>query len=340
MGCFNSSGFISKLPIRHGDRVVCFIGLYNLEGRPDGLYEPDELVRPYFLPIRGKYNDYGSVENIDRTYVVSLFEKYAGVSVEDLLAAIERCRYGKTINENIKYWSPEKGEETNRKCKQYTDIIPFFENGYMQKDGGNVSPLLMMEHEDVYDELFDGKWDVGTPFHTLLDYVYALEESYYKHKPSSLDITSAIPSVNNWESIIRIPIDIIADNSKFSKEFMKLRDEHKVAHGAYFINASWYTFSFFEKLNTEERFKLYRLCPQEIAKMLDMWFFFYTCPMFFSFSQTAGIQWYDINGFTTLNKVVGKKIEEIAKKDFEEGEWDVDDMDEHEDDGPVNGGGA
>lgn len=26
MGCFNTTGFLSRLPIFYGDRVVCFLG--------------------------------------------------------------------------------------------------------------------------------------------------------------------------------------------------------------------------------------------------------------------------------------------------------------------------
>ena len=76
MGCFNSSGFISKLPILGGDKVVCFIALENkdgISGHP--LYYPDSVVAPYFLPVRGEYNEYGSLYNVVKSPIVDFIEK-------------------------------------------------------------------------------------------------------------------------------------------------------------------------------------------------------------------------------------------------------------------------
>ena len=59
MGCFGTSGFLSRLPILSGQRVVCFIASVHNDVDIRMTFYPDSLVSPYCLPIHGKYDDYG-----------------------------------------------------------------------------------------------------------------------------------------------------------------------------------------------------------------------------------------------------------------------------------------
>lgn len=125
MGCFNTTGFISKLPIRCGDRVVCFIVTENAVRNLHELYIPDALIAPWGLPVRGKYDDYGSVEDIDRNFNVEIIEKITGTTVEKVFKAVERCLYGHSLEDNIKYWERadkemgEHGHEQHEADKYY-----------------------------------------------------------------------------------------------------------------------------------------------------------------------------------------------------------------------------
>lgn len=326
MGSFNSSGFISKLPIKHGDRVVCFIGLHNKKMNGHELFYPDALVRPYFLPIRGEYDDYGSVENIDRTAVVEMLEKHGECDIKDIVDGIERCLYGNTINDNISYWE-SKDEDVNADWhssmqEKYKKLIPLFTDKWIFNDGGDAYPVLMMEHEDVYDELFGIKPDKDSPYATLSSYVKGARTVYNRYADNaeiSEIFADVIPSINCWDWSSKIPIDfLIGKNWNLVKDLRKLRDEHDISQGAFLTNADWHTFSFYHQLNTEERFKMYEQCEDEICKMLNMWYFFLGTPMYFVFSQTAGHQWYDMDNFVKMNEVIAKKTNKIIE---EEEEW-------------------
>lgn len=74
MGCYNTTGFVSGLNVRCSDPIVaipCVIegsGKYN----PNNYYTTSQL-RPISLPLFGKYDDYGSIEDIEDTPSGKLF---------------------------------------------------------------------------------------------------------------------------------------------------------------------------------------------------------------------------------------------------------------------------
>ena len=47
-----------------------------------------------------------------------------------------------------------------------------------------------------------------------------------------------------------------------------------------------------------------------------------------------------MKGLQALKRIRQETCPATYMQDFDKEEWDVDDMDEYEDDGPVNGGGA
>lgn len=67
MGCWNGTCGLSQLPIGAGDDVVLFVLEQKHEGFGGGIngfcYATD-LYAPVMMPILGKYNDYGSVEDM------------------------------------------------------------------------------------------------------------------------------------------------------------------------------------------------------------------------------------------------------------------------------------
>lgn len=91
MGCFNVCCSISNLSIGCGDKVK-FIPLKPVNEKP---YIVESMLmylncyfNPALLPITGYYNDYGSLENIERDDNVLAIEKYYGVSIEEFLNTI------------------------------------------------------------------------------------------------------------------------------------------------------------------------------------------------------------------------------------------------------------
>ncbi|MBP3732496.1 MAG: hypothetical protein J6I84_04545 [Bacilli bacterium] len=156
MGCFNTTGFLSRLPILAGQRVACFIGIETHRGFRE-LYYPDSVIAPYFLPVYGKYDDYGAVGNIDSGPVVDALENYFGVGIEEILKSVERCLYGKGLQDNIKYWEG-KDKDT------YTRILPITNRLRNQ----NPTLSLMMEHESIYLEFTKTKEDLLSGFRDII----------------------------------------------------------------------------------------------------------------------------------------------------------------------------
>ena len=143
MGCFNTTGFISKTPILYGDRVVCIIAKIN-HGLADLYsytpYYPFSLVTPQCLPVRGTYNDYGSVEKIDDTPTAKLIAQLCKTdNVEGIFDTISSCG-NEPIEHELKRWYSDRKEYEATKR-----ILNIFD----KKD----IPTLLFEHEDFYDKL-------------------------------------------------------------------------------------------------------------------------------------------------------------------------------------------
>jgi len=64
MGCYDSVCSVSHVPVHHGDDVVVLYCASDFGGE-----YPNHKYAPMTLPIFGKYNDYGDVEDIDETGV-------------------------------------------------------------------------------------------------------------------------------------------------------------------------------------------------------------------------------------------------------------------------------
>lgn len=78
MGCWNATCGFSNLSIHHGDKVVGFILKPKNDLKPDmggGYCYPNEMWDPIPVPFYGKYNDYGSMEDIISTKATKLVVK-------------------------------------------------------------------------------------------------------------------------------------------------------------------------------------------------------------------------------------------------------------------------
>lgn len=104
MGCFNVACSISSISI--GEGTPCyFIPLikkhhksrkYMRANFPDGygfmdspksiITYPDDIFTPLTLPILGKYNDYGSLDDIVQDNNVDAIEKFFGVPIDDIIS--------------------------------------------------------------------------------------------------------------------------------------------------------------------------------------------------------------------------------------------------------------
>ena len=112
MGCFNATGFLSKLPLQNGDdMVLIFCADLTRVAHSDNLpiYVAEKYV-PLNAPIFCKYNDYGSVfeDSIVRDANADFFEKSIGMTCERLCDLIHD--FGNITIEEIEN-APENDED-------------------------------------------------------------------------------------------------------------------------------------------------------------------------------------------------------------------------------------
>lgn len=147
MGCFNLKGFMSDITIGYGDEVVLFLALYK--PRAEKFYVCDEAI-PIALPIYGKYDEYGGLEDIVYDDNVKWLEKNVG-KIEDIISAIEetQAEYHSTIGDcetsDNEYHPETKVRYVYGNLKK---LSPFIDN--------NSKLCLLFEHKALYE-----KWRVA-----------------------------------------------------------------------------------------------------------------------------------------------------------------------------------
>ena len=89
MGCWNGTCGITNLPIMYGERIVTFV-CENKRFNHRPCYSTT-LAEPIFTHIRGEYNDYGSIENIDPNKNNDLLLKFINNKYKVNCSTLEEC---------------------------------------------------------------------------------------------------------------------------------------------------------------------------------------------------------------------------------------------------------
>jgi len=292
MGCFNTTGFISQLPILGGDKVVCFIALAPNYTGPNGLYSPSALAAPYFFPIYGYYNEYGYLEDVQKTFVTNLLVKYSKEkSIEDLLEKI--CR--------------DDDEKKVKLPKSYKFVRP--------KTVGTFT--LLFEYEDVYNAITKKPTYLSKSFEDMYEVLNKYIKFLDKAKKEGI------------KNIPNIPFNIAYDFRSIYKELFKidlpenLKEEYKsliLKQRFYFRDDTMFLLS---QLSQEDELTAMVEGKEELRKFLNLYALYQGIPSYFKFSKTAGEQQYEFKDFQRIHNVVGKKLkvlikEEEARKEEEE----------------------
>ena len=110
MGSWNGTCLISQTSINSGDDVVGFILEDNVYQHQEtrghipscgGFCYSNELYKPMLVPFFGKYNDYGSIEEIESTKITKMLTKELGFESEEKL--IDYCERDPETNSSGKY---------------------------------------------------------------------------------------------------------------------------------------------------------------------------------------------------------------------------------------------
>ena len=164
MGCFNATGFFSKLPLQSGDEMVLiFCADLTRTGRKDNLpIYVGELYMPLNAPIFCQFNDYGAVfeHTVVRDANVEFFEKSIGFNCEQLCDIIHE--YGNANLEELAEMRANMVEEAKEsdyskkqlvKLDKYINLLHLLFDGSYNRWRNKMGLVWIMEHKDVYQKI-------------------------------------------------------------------------------------------------------------------------------------------------------------------------------------------
>ena len=168
MGCYNTTGFVSGLNVRCSDPIVaipCIIvngGKYS----PNCYYTASQL-RPISLPLFGKYDDYGSIEDIEDTPSARAWKMSVCDDIEGCMNIFERSNDSYTdLPSILKHERYNMNENFDGIKDGLTDILD---------TDNNI--CLIIEHRRVYEKLIENKTN-GTK--NFFDDVASFQKLLYK----------------------------------------------------------------------------------------------------------------------------------------------------------------
>lgn len=177
MGSFNHKCNFSQLPAKYGDRIVILVGVQIVNNVLSiDSFSPGKSFTPVSVPIRGQYNDYGGIMNVDRTPGIDALEKFFGMGVEQIVDCAERNMCG-CKNQVID------------DCNQIMSSIDFSNN-----HNDDIIFAYIMEHEYVFDKMLSMN-DIAVKDH----YYWTIPHEYIEELGYSKNV---IGNENGYDIVI------------------------------------------------------------------------------------------------------------------------------------------
>jgi hypothetical protein len=174
MGHFSHTCKLSKLPIVGGTNVVLFPMVMR-----DKLYEhSDESLRKYgttymcsnegsrlkfipcYLPIRGKYDDYGGIKDIIEDDGTEILENYFGLSIQEICNIITCNRKKDGYSESLNCIKDTNTLDKNGKKFGEKGFEDYNNPQYLERYKELLKVSGMWVHGDVYDKLTDKNYKI------------------------------------------------------------------------------------------------------------------------------------------------------------------------------------
>ena len=95
MGCYNKIGFISSLPIEANDETVLIFMSKQNHSEMGGTVYPQDMYAPVFLPLFGRYDDYGKIDSVDETPIVKFIEEFFGEDIDTIISKVDDNSVGR-----------------------------------------------------------------------------------------------------------------------------------------------------------------------------------------------------------------------------------------------------
>ena len=322
MGCFNVSGCISQLPILYGQDVVCFIGCYNIEN--DDLpcvFWPMEFIAPFTLPIYGKYNDYGGIEEVEKNAHTEVIEHFFNCDVETVLNTISRLNNG-YIRGTINYWANCESELLQKFADETKVLLPLIEKIGRCYKQESYRFTLLFEHKEVWGKIISEAKQKETIRHKnyfeLISKIKTAANSL-SDKSDRKDLNICFPSF--FETVCFehgfLSLLNLADEVKSFKSIKKLLEENKLDR-AFFPNmGNDYFMKLFSSVSLEDKFTLYENCKNDIIDFYNVFYFLESIPIRLNFSMTCQQQ-FSFKNHQKLTNIISRLTEKLIEEREEE----------------------
>ncbi len=267
MGCFNSTCNLSGLQIYHGDKIKLIVTLPPHGGGHDSsLVYPSDLRIPCLLPVSGKYDDYGCIEDIDKTDMTPqiLDSYFKEAKINKWLKHTDRFRqqYEEETYDGSK-WFKHIGTEGFKVSRS--------PNGALKKKDSGVFmsySLILQEVWDGYIATYDRASGIRTRVGESLDRWFAWYGKVTAEVLANPDNPSSIWGSSRWGKDLRYSRDpdskvpALAERELMTLSFMgdNSRD----------LDPNWFTSVYFDSflypLFTAKAFE------QEKGRQMWQWF--------------------------------------------------------------------
>jgi hypothetical protein len=171
MGSFNQIGFISKLPIEPGeDTVLIFMRVRDdkkdaFEKIKGGTVYSTDVAEPYFLPIFGKYEDYGYIDDIETTTITEYITNFFDLPI---LEVIKRINYNAGRSNPDETLIPEKNHKIFRQLTYGLEHRHVYEEMSKMCDDYEKIKSSLINSKKCIDEY--NSWSDETKRERLFDY--------------------------------------------------------------------------------------------------------------------------------------------------------------------------
>ena len=151
MGCWNSTCALSNLPIIEGENVKAVILFEGWNPKfKSGSCNADDILCPAFLPLTGKYDDYGGVEDIVEDLNYSLVLKF----LKNLLGNELILDRGDEVNSDWNIQDFLRGIERGvikHKTRKLSDNRFSLSNNNQTEEWNESNFSFVMIREDIYN---------------------------------------------------------------------------------------------------------------------------------------------------------------------------------------------
>lgn len=169
MGSFNTRGFLSNTTIMRGDEIVAFVCKFYNKKSGRYFYYPFDAYTPIVLPVYGRYDGYGGIDNIVEDDNYKWIKKYVG-KMEDIVECARVCMdiwRGGSIRDEI------NNDNRNRIKEKSIYVL----DNLLEYDGMEeiYGVAILYEHKEIYENWaypYNGKYGDSNDIDSMFQKFY------------------------------------------------------------------------------------------------------------------------------------------------------------------------